>query len=220
MRAIWIMGLTFVLAGGANMFGIATAEELKVVSRSRISAWIGRDGKTYKLSDYHGKQRLFWPVFRRHSRRLHDGVQSHGRSARAENTRTMTWPIDRQRRQTRKEQAVRSVGRRDYPISKRSRRRSGSRVRRNRRRAEMGKPLTFFIGKDGHILFIDKNVRPSTHADDVAAKLKGTWHSEAAISETSLAVRLFSRRTCFAAVSAAKRSEQVRRLNFSENIAI
>ncbi|MBN1393661.1 MAG: peroxiredoxin [Pirellulales bacterium] len=30
---------------------------------------------------------------------------------------------------------------------------------------------TFYIGSDGKILFIDKNVKPSTHADDVAAKL-------------------------------------------------
>ena len=31
---------------------------------------------------------------------------------------------------------------------------------------------TFYIGKDGKILFIDKDVHPQTHADDVAAKLK------------------------------------------------
>jgi len=30
----------------------------------------------------------------------------------------------------------------------------------------------FFIGKDGHVLFIDKTVRPSTHVDDIAAKQK------------------------------------------------
>ncbi len=31
---------------------------------------------------------------------------------------------------------------------------------------------TFFIGKDGKILFIDKQVNPETAAQDVAAKLK------------------------------------------------
>jgi peroxiredoxin Q/BCP len=31
---------------------------------------------------------------------------------------------------------------------------------------------TFYIGKDGKILNIDKSVKTSTHADDVAAKLK------------------------------------------------
>ena len=31
---------------------------------------------------------------------------------------------------------------------------------------------TFYIGVDGKILYIDKDVHPATHADDVAAKLK------------------------------------------------
>lgn len=30
---------------------------------------------------------------------------------------------------------------------------------------------TFFIGKDGKILFIDKKVSPDSHADDIAKKL-------------------------------------------------
>lgn len=34
------------------------------------------------------------------------------------------------------------------------------------------KRYTFYIGKDGKILFIDKNVRPATSAEDMAAKLK------------------------------------------------
>jgi len=31
---------------------------------------------------------------------------------------------------------------------------------------------TFYIGKDGTILFIDKKVRPKSHGEDVAARLK------------------------------------------------
>ena len=31
---------------------------------------------------------------------------------------------------------------------------------------------TFYIGVSGKIQYIDKDVHPSTHADDVAAKLK------------------------------------------------
>jgi peroxiredoxin Q/BCP len=30
---------------------------------------------------------------------------------------------------------------------------------------------TFYIGVDGKILYIDKDVKPATHADDVAKKL-------------------------------------------------
>jgi peroxiredoxin Q/BCP len=31
---------------------------------------------------------------------------------------------------------------------------------------------TFYIGKDGHILYIDRKVRAATAGQDVAAKLK------------------------------------------------
>jgi peroxiredoxin Q/BCP len=31
---------------------------------------------------------------------------------------------------------------------------------------------TFYIGRDGKILFIDKNVNPETHGEDVAKKLQ------------------------------------------------
>ena len=31
---------------------------------------------------------------------------------------------------------------------------------------------TFYIGRDGNILFIDKNVSPDTHGEDVAKKLQ------------------------------------------------
>ena len=31
---------------------------------------------------------------------------------------------------------------------------------------------TFYIGRDGEILFIDKNVNPDTHGEDVAKKLQ------------------------------------------------
>lgn len=40
--------------------------------------------------------------------------------------------------------------------------------------AERPNPLrwTFYIGKDGKVLFIDKQVKTATHGEDVAAKLK------------------------------------------------
>ena len=31
---------------------------------------------------------------------------------------------------------------------------------------------TYFIGKDGKVLFIDKNVKPASHAEAITAKLK------------------------------------------------
>jgi peroxiredoxin Q/BCP len=31
---------------------------------------------------------------------------------------------------------------------------------------------TFYIGKDGKVLFVDKEVKPGSHGEDMAAKLK------------------------------------------------
>jgi len=35
----------------------------------------------------------------------------------------------------------------------------------------LAKRWTFYVGKDGKILFVDKDVKPDTAGDDVAAKL-------------------------------------------------
>jgi len=37
---------------------------------------------------------------------------------------------------------------------------------------KMANRWTFYIGKDGKILFIEKEVKPGAHGADVAAKLK------------------------------------------------
>ncbi len=38
--------------------------------------------------------------------------------------------------------------------------------------AKLASRWTFYIGKDGKILFIDKEVKPGSHGAEVAAKLK------------------------------------------------
>ena len=45
---------------------------------------------------------------------------------------------------------------------------------------------TFYIGVDGKILYIDKDVHPSTHADDVAAKLKELGVPERKVKEPAI----------------------------------
>jgi len=40
------------------------------------------------------------------------------------------------------------------------------------------KRWTFYIGKDGKILFIDKGVKAASHGEDVAAKLKSLGVAE------------------------------------------
>ena len=68
MDRFLITKIAIVLTGGVLMFGIATAEELKVGDVAPDFSLQGSDGKTYKLSDYHGKQAVVLAWFPGRSR--------------------------------------------------------------------------------------------------------------------------------------------------------
>jgi len=174
MKSPWIaiVGVTITLAGGAIMFGVATAEELKVGDLAPDFSLPGSDGKTYTLSDYRGKQAVVLAWF---PRAFTPGcttecklMAQHGAKLKEFDVAYFTASVDKPEKN---KEFAQSVGA-DYPILSDH----GGEVAR-----EYGVtgPIqrwasrwTFYIGKDGRILFIDKDVHPSTHADDVAVKLE------------------------------------------------
>ena len=154
------------------MFGTAAAEELKVGDVAPDFSLPGSDGKTYTLSDYRGRQavvlawfpRTFTPGCTTECRLM----AQHGAKLKDFDVAYFTASVDKPEKNR---EFAQSVGA-DYPILSDH----GGEVAR-----EYGvtgpiqrwaSSWTFFIGKDGRILFIDKNVHPSTHADDVAVKLE------------------------------------------------
>jgi thioredoxin-dependent peroxiredoxin len=171
MKTHLAAGMLVVLAGGAMMFGAATAEELKVGDTAPGFSLVGSDGKTYKLSDYHGKQAVVLAWF---PKAFTPGCTTectimarHGSKLKKFDVAYFTASVDSSEKN---KKFAESVGA-DYPILSDP----GGEVAR-----EYGVtgPIqrwasrwTFFIGADGKILYIDKNVHTSTHADDVAAKL-------------------------------------------------
>jgi thioredoxin-dependent peroxiredoxin len=154
------------------MFGVATEEQLKVGDLAPDFAMRGSDGKTYRLADYRGRQavvlawfpKAFTPgctteckVFAQHGERIKDYDVAY-----------FTASVDKPEKN---KQFAESVGA-DYPILSDP---GGTVAREYGVTGSIQKwasRWTFFIGEDGRILFIDRNVHPSTHADDVAAKLK------------------------------------------------
>jgi peroxiredoxin Q/BCP len=151
---------------------MATAEELKVGDLAPDFSLPGSDGKTYKLSDYRDKQAVVLAWF---PRAFTPGCTTecklmarHGAKLKDFDVAYFTASVDTPEKNREFAQAVEA----DYPILSDH----GGEVAREygvtgpvQRWASR---WTFFIGKDGHILFIDKDVHPSTHADDVAAKLE------------------------------------------------
>ena len=59
----------------------------------------------------------------------------------------------------------------DFPLLSDPTKKTAEGVRRADRAAAWRNRWTFYIGKDGKILAIDKDVKPATSAEDMAAKL-------------------------------------------------
>jgi thioredoxin-dependent peroxiredoxin len=172
MKANLAAGIAILLAGGAIMFGTATAEELKVGDMAPDFTLLGSDGKIYKLSDYRDKQAVvlawFPKAFTPGCTTECKVLAQHGSKLKKFDVAYFTASVDKPEKN---KEFAHSVGA-DYPILSDP----GGQVAREYGVTgaiqKWASRWTFYIGKDGKILHIDKNVHTSTHADDVAEKLR------------------------------------------------
>ena len=154
------------------MFGIATAEELKVGDLAPDFSLPGSDGKTYTLSDYRGRQAVVLAWF---PRAFTPGcttecklMAQHGAKLKDFDVAYFTASVDKPEKNR---EFAQSVGA-NYPILSDHEGHVARDYGVTGPIQRWASRWTFFIGKDGRILFIDKDVHPSTHADDVAVKLE------------------------------------------------
>jgi thioredoxin-dependent peroxiredoxin len=172
MKNLLIASFTCMAIGGGVMFGMATAEELKVGEEAPNFTLPGSDGNTYQLSDYRGKQAVvlawFPKAFTPGCTRECKVFGEKGASLRKYDVAYFTISVDTPEKNKKFAESVRA----DYPIL-------SDREGETAREYGVTGPVqrwasrwTFFIGRDGKILYIDKDVHPSTHAEDVALKLK------------------------------------------------
>lgn len=153
------------------MFGTATAKELKVDDAAPDFSLPGSDGKVYKLSDYRGKQAVvlawFPKAFTPGCTTECKVMAQQGAKLKEFDAAYFTASVDRPKKN---KDFAKSVGA-DYPILSDP----GGQVARaygvTGAIQKWASRWTFYIGADGKILHIDKDVKPSTHADDVARKL-------------------------------------------------
>jgi thioredoxin-dependent peroxiredoxin len=153
------------------MFGTATIEELKVGDMAPDFTMQGSDGRTYHLADYRDKQAVVLAWF---PRAFTPGctteckmITEHGPKIRKFDVAYFTASVDKP---TKNKDFAKSVGA-DFPILSDPDGEIAREYGVTGAVQQWASRWTFYIGKDGTILHVDKNVHPSTHAEDIAAKL-------------------------------------------------
>ncbi len=176
MRNAVIIAAVMMMATGAN--AQTPAPELKVGDQAPDFSLQASDGKTYKLSDFKGKKAVvvawFPKAFTSGCTIECKSLAQNGDKIRKFNVAyfmASVDPVDQNKGFAEQEKA-------DFPLlsdpSKQTAQAYGV-LNQN----GMARRWTFYVGKDGKILGIDKEVKPASSAEDMVAKL-GEYHVEAA----------------------------------------
>jgi thioredoxin-dependent peroxiredoxin len=164
-----------VLAMLVSGFGFASlpagAAELKVGDPAPDFTLQASDGRTYKLSDFTGKQAVvlaWFPKAFTHGCTIEcKSLAEHGdmiKKYRAQYFMISVDPLDQNKKFAESEHA-------DFPLLS-DPSKSTSRAYGVLGWLGFASRWTFYIGPDGKIAAIDKDVKPATSAEDMAAKLK------------------------------------------------
>jgi peroxiredoxin Q/BCP len=168
------VGVIVVLALIGSMLGSPTrlrAEELKPGDPAPEFSLPGSDGKTYRLADYRGKQMVviawFPKAFTSGCTTQCKALAAHDSPLRQYDVALFMASLDTPE----DNQKFADTHRANFPILSASPEVARAYGVVNDQRT-LPHRWTFYIGKDGKLLAIDKHVRPATHPADVAQKLE------------------------------------------------
>src|SRR6185436_10380542 len=171
MRSAMVVAamLMMAAAGGAQ----TPAPELKVGDQAPDFSLQASDGKTYKLSDFKGKQAVvlawFPKAFTQGCTIECKSLAEHGDMIKKYNVKYFMASVDPVEGE-KGNKAFAAAHNADFPLlgdeSKKTAEAYG--VLNN---GGVANRWTFYIGKDGKILAIDKTIKVATSAEDMAAKL-------------------------------------------------
>jgi peroxiredoxin Q/BCP len=146
------------------------AEELKVGDKAPDFQLQASDGKTYKLSDYAGKQAIvlawFPAAYTRGCTIECKSLAEHGDLIRKYDATYFMASVD----PVEKNKGFADEQHADFPLLSDPTKKTAE-AYGVLNQGGVASRWTFYIGKDGTILAIDKTVKPPTSAEDMAAKL-------------------------------------------------
>ena len=153
--------------------GNAVAEELKVGDKAPDFQLAASDGKTYKLSDFTGKQAVvvawFPAAFTQGCTIECKSLAEHGADIRKYDVAYFMASVDPIEGE-KGNKAFAEAHKADFPLLSDPTKKTAEAYGVLNARGVASR-WTFYIGKDGRIAYIDKAVKPATSAEDMAAKL-------------------------------------------------
>jgi peroxiredoxin Q/BCP len=166
--------LLSVAAGLAVVIGLShlSRAELKVGDPAPDFEMKGSDGKTYKLSDFKDKQAV---VLAWYPKAFTGGCTKECKSFKADGEKMRAFQVTYFTASTDEPDVNKKFAESldaDYPILSDPDGSVASRYGVYNADKKFANRVTFYIGANGKILFIDKGVKTDSHGADVAAKLK------------------------------------------------
>jgi thioredoxin-dependent peroxiredoxin len=169
MRIAVILAAVLMMGTGTN--GQTPAAELKVGDQAPDFSLPGSDGKTYKLSDYKGKKAVvvawFPKAFTSGCTVECKSLAQNGEKIRKFNVAyfmASVDPVEANKGFAEQEKA-------DFPLLSDPTKETAKAYGVLNQGNGFARRWTYYIGKDGKILGIDKEVKPATSAEDMIAKL-------------------------------------------------
>jgi thioredoxin-dependent peroxiredoxin len=164
-----VVSTSLLLAGTA---ALRAAEALKAGDPAPDFSLAGSDGKTYKLSDFKGKQAVviawFPKAFTSGCTAQCKSMRETGGEIRKFDVAYFTASVDPADTNKKFAESLQT----DYPILSDPAFEAAKAYGVFNEERKIANRWTFYIGKDGKVLFIDKMVKTASHGSDIAAKLK------------------------------------------------
>jgi thioredoxin-dependent peroxiredoxin len=156
---------------GVLMANAAAGGELQPGDKAPDFSLAASDGKTYRLADYAGKQAVVLAWF---PKAFTGGWTRECKSLRASGDKIREFDVAYFAASTdtpqKNKEFAESLGV-DYPLLADPETKTAESYGVRIPILGLAKRWTFYIDKDGRILFVDKDVKPDTAGDDVAARL-------------------------------------------------